>query len=120
MGQARGGCRPGRIGRIAITTSVVAIVCTTGSCRGREAATVGPSSSVLRLGFGQASSTDPFTGLAQLAQNLAVEALVRPGEDGRLQPWLAESWTTGSNVRSLNVRLRSGAKFPDGSPFAAK
>jgi peptide/nickel transport system substrate-binding protein len=42
---------------------------------------------------------------------------VRPGEDGRLQPLLAQSWTLARNGRSVRVRFRSGVKFHDGTPF---
>lgn len=91
----------------------------TGSCRrsGDARITAAPP---LRVGIGQLPTSSPIDGLRQLSQNVSVEGLVRPGEDGRLQPWLAESWTPAPDGRSLHLRIRSGVKFHDGSPFDAQ
>jgi ABC-type transport system substrate-binding protein len=58
-------------------------------------------------------------GLRQLSGLLSLESLARPGEDGRMQPWLAESWTPRSDGRALIVKLRPNVKFHDGSPLDA-
>ena len=89
-----------------------------GSCRGTRVTGSEAPASPLRVGLGQLPTT--VDGLRQLSQNVSVEGLVRPGEDGRLQPWLAESWTTGPDGRSLRVKIRSGVKFHDGQPFDAQ
>jgi peptide/nickel transport system substrate-binding protein len=96
------------------------LVTVAGSCRGTAGADPQAPPSQLRVGVGQVPSASPSDGLRQFSQNVAVEALVRPGEDGRLQPWLAESWTTAANGQSLRVHIRSGVKFHDGSPFDAQ
>lgn len=74
---------------------------------------------VLRVGVAQLSPTSPIIGLRQVSQILTSENLARPGEDGRMQPSLAESWTVGADGRSLKVNLRSKVKFQDGSSLDA-
>ncbi len=73
----------------------------------------------LRVGVAQLSSTNPVSGLRQLTQNLSVENLLRPAEDGRLEPQLADKWTLGADGRSVIVHLRQDVKFHDGSPLNA-
>ena len=68
------------------------------------------------MGVAQLSPTDPARGLRQLSQIYSVESLLRPNEEGRLQPLLAESSKLSADGRSLQVRLRRGVKFHDGSP----
>jgi peptide/nickel transport system substrate-binding protein len=51
---------------------------------------------------------------------LSQEALVTPSDDGRLQPWLAEGWTTSPDGLSVIVKLRDNAKFHDGTPVTAE
>ena len=48
------------------------------------------------------------------------ENLVYKGPDGKLVPWLAESWTTAKDGRSVTFKLRRDAKFHDGTPFNAE
>ena len=47
------------------------------------------------------------------------ENLVYKGPDGKLVPWLAESWTTAKDGRSVTFKLRRDVKFHDGTPFNA-
>lgn len=54
-----------------------------------------------------------------MRQILLVEGLARTGEDGRLQPLLAEAVTVAADRRSVLVKLRHGVKFHDGSPADA-
>src|SRR5204863_4773823 len=78
------------------------------------------ASTTLRVGVAQLQETSQFAGLRQFAQILTMESLARVGEDGRMQPWLAESWTTEENGRIIRVKLRPGVKFSDGSILDAK
>jgi peptide/nickel transport system substrate-binding protein len=58
-------------------------------------------------------------GLRQLAGLLSIESLARAGEDGRMQPWLAESWMSGRDGRSITIKLRKNVRFHDGSALDA-
>jgi peptide/nickel transport system substrate-binding protein len=89
------------------------------SCGRGNGPRVSEPAALLRVGVAQVSQ-NPTQGLRQLSNLLAVEGLARPGEDGRMQPWLAESWTTVEGGRVLRVKLRPHVKFHDGSAVDAK
>src|SRR5262249_44791310 len=48
------------------------------------------------------------------------ENLLYRGPDGKLSPWLAESWQTAKDGRSVTFKLRRDVKFHDGTPFNAE
>jgi peptide/nickel transport system substrate-binding protein len=48
------------------------------------------------------------------------ENLLYRGPDGKLQPWLAESWTPAKDGRGATFKLRKDVKFHDGTPFNAE
>ena len=48
------------------------------------------------------------------------ENLVYRGPDGKLVPWLAESWSTARDSKSVIFKLRRDVKFHDGTPFNAE
>ena len=52
-------------------------------------------------------------------QNLSTEGLARITEDGRAEPRLAEGWTIAPDGLSMDIRLRPGITFHDGSPVTA-
>jgi peptide/nickel transport system substrate-binding protein len=72
------------------------------------------------MGISQVSATNPGTGLRQLNSLLTQESLGRAVDDGRMQPWLAEGWTSQNGGRSLVVKLRPKITFHDGSPLDAE
>src|SRR5262245_3886243 len=48
------------------------------------------------------------------------ENLLYRGPDGKLAPWLAESWQTAKDGKSVTFKLRRDVKFHDGTPFNAE
>jgi peptide/nickel transport system substrate-binding protein len=58
-------------------------------------------------------------GIRQTAAALSVESLTQLGADGRPIPRLAESWWWTKDGTRLNVNLRKGVQFHDGTPLTA-
>jgi ABC-type transport system substrate-binding protein len=48
-----------------------------------------------------------------------VEKLVKIDEEGKVHPFLAESWSVSKDGKEYTFQLRKGIKFSDGSPFDA-
>jgi peptide/nickel transport system substrate-binding protein len=48
------------------------------------------------------------------------ETLTQLGPDGKVHPWLAESWTLAPDGVTYTFKLRKGVLFHDGTPFDAK
>jgi peptide/nickel transport system substrate-binding protein len=110
-----------RVGAIAWLIAATVPLSTLEACSRRgDSVTTSSSSTVLRVGVAQLSLANPTQGLRQVSQILAVESLARPGEDGRMQPLLAEAWTRSGDGRPLTVKLRPHVRFHDGSPLDAK
>ena len=78
----------------------------------------------LVLGLDQEPPTlDPHASPSAVTYQLiasVTEALVFQGADGKLLPWLAESWTAARDGRSVTFKLRHDVRFHDGSPFNAE
>jgi peptide/nickel transport system substrate-binding protein len=47
------------------------------------------------------------------------DTLLRIDENGQLQPWLATSYKVADDLKSINMTLRKGVKFHDGTDFNA-
>jgi peptide/nickel transport system substrate-binding protein len=121
MAEQRGRSRPGGT-RLALgMIAVIAGATLSWACRrsGGEAPKASPPTA-LRLGISQVSATNPGTGLRQLTSLLTQESLARAIDDGRVQPSLAEGWTSQPDGRSLVVKLRPKITFHDGSPLDAE
>src|SRR2546421_1387559 len=115
MKNPRGGRRTVTLKRACGTVVGLAVFASAVSCRQSVRARAASSNVVLRVGVGQLSATNAGFGLRQLVRNLSVESLLRPGEDGRMQPFLAERWTVGYDGRSVMLKLRPSVKFHDGT-----
>jgi peptide/nickel transport system substrate-binding protein len=121
MRQRRGSSRDGRRARtVGGVTGLLAAATILQCCHGSEVRKQPSSAAVLRVGVGQYSATNPLNGLRQINQLLALESLARAGDDGRMQPWVAESWTLGPDGKSVRVKLRSHVSFHDGSAANAE
>ena len=118
MTDARCGHRVGAVGWLVAATVTLS---TLEACSPRrDSRTANDSSStVLRVGVAQLFLANPTQGLRQLSGLLSLEGLARPDENGRMQPWLAETWTASNGGRSLVVKLRPNVKFHDGSALDA-
>src|SRR5437879_3494834 len=101
--------------------ALLAATCSSvGACRSDSASrSASASSAALTIGVAQLSPTSPIAGLRQLSPLLVVEALARAGEDGRMQPWLADSWAADQTRRTIVITLIPRITFQDGSPFDA-
>lgn len=49
-----------------------------------------------------------------------LEPLILTDEQERIQPWLAESWKTSPDGKSITFHLKKGVKFHDGTDFDAE
>ena len=59
-------------------------------------------------------------GEASIANKPVLESLLRQHYDGRIEPWLAESWKIAPDKSSVTLTLRKGVKFHDGTDFNAE
>jgi peptide/nickel transport system substrate-binding protein len=77
----------------------------------------------LVLGLDQEPPTlDPHASPSAVTYQIiasVTENLLYKGPDGKLTPWLAESWTPSKDGRSVTFKLRRDVKFHDGTPFNA-
>src|SRR5438874_2892652 len=82
------------------------------------------SSGTLVLGLDQEPPTlDPHASPSAVTyQNIAsvTECLLYKAPDGKLSPWLAESWTPSKDGRSTTFKLRRDVKLHDGTQFNAE
>jgi peptide/nickel transport system substrate-binding protein len=77
----------------------------------------------LVLGLDQEPPTlDPHASPSAVTYQIiasVTESLLYKGRDGKLVPWLAESFTVAPDGRSVTFKLRRDVKFHDGTPFNA-
>ncbi|WP_380173995.1 ABC transporter substrate-binding protein [Kineococcus sp. DHX-1] len=59
----------------------------------------------------QVANNDALNIGRQLVDSLTVQDL-----DGKIQPWLAETWDVSPDAKTFTFHLRDGATFSDGSP----
>ena len=52
--------------------------------------------------------------------SLVFEPLIRYGDNGKLEPALATSWTVSEDGKTISFQLREGATFSDGTAFDAE
>src|SRR5215510_12193774 len=96
--------------RLATRTLSTVLVIAAADCTRSESTS--PASATLRVGGLPQQAQQ--AGLRPLVANLLHEGLAVPYEDGRLRPWLAESWTTSTDGLVVDLSLRRTARFHDG------
>src|SRR5947207_15539587 len=83
-----------------------------------------PSGGTLVIGLDQEPPTlDPHASPSAVTYQIiasVTENLIYRGPDGKLVPWLAESWTVAKDGRSATVKLRRDVKFHDGTQCNAE
>jgi peptide/nickel transport system substrate-binding protein len=90
------------------------------------AAGVGPAGAAgtFRIAVGvDLDTVDPAQTTTTTVANMVdyvVETLTAMSPDGKIQPWLAESWTVSPDGLTYTFKLRKGVLFHDGTPFDAK
>lgn len=57
---------------------------------------------------------------SMLFLNAVYDSLLNVNDQGKVVPGLATSWTVSKNKRVVKLKLRSGVKFTDGTPFTAQ
>jgi peptide/nickel transport system substrate-binding protein len=93
------------------------------------AAKTTPAASTPKYG-GTLKYADPFFPAASIGwpadtnwggptSSVFLEALLKPMQNGTVQPWLATKWEVSSDQKSITLTLREGVKFHDGSDFNA-
>ena len=91
---------------------------------GRPPAALGQSGGTLVIGLDQEPPTlDPHASPSAVTYQVigsVTENLLYRGPDGKLVPWLAESWQSAKDGRSVTFKLRRDVKFHDGTPFNAE
>src|SRR5262247_3036939 len=109
--------RPSRVVEIVVTALFLTVFAL---APGAQAQTGG----TLVIGLDQEPPTlDPHASPSAVTYQIigtVTENLLYRGPDGKLVPWLAESWTTSKDGRSVTFKLRRDVKFHDGTPFNAE
>ena len=85
---------------------------------------VPPVGGTLVVGLDQEPPTlDPHASPSAVTYQIiasVTESLLFKGRDGKLAPWLAESWSVSKDGRSVTFKLRRDVKFHDGTAFDAE
>ncbi|WP_155343065.1 ABC transporter substrate-binding protein [Acrocarpospora pleiomorpha] len=105
----------------AIASLAFAVACSPPSGPEPAASAPAAATTTLRIGLSaELGALDPnaFTGNF-LMLDAIYEPLVTYGQDGKLEPGLAESWTVEEGGEQVTFNLRDGVKFTDGTPFDA-
>jgi len=89
-----------------------------------ESAVQAQTGGTLVIGLDQEPPTlDPHASPSAVTYQIiasVTENLIYRGSDGKLVPWLAESWQSARDGRSVTFKLRRDVKFHDGTAFNAE
>ena len=113
--------------RIAAMASAAALVAVLAACGGGDAGggeePVDEEPRVLRIGISAAlTSLDPARSATPgiIFLTPVYEALILRDAEGLLQPGLATEWNLNDDATELELTLREGVEFHDGTPFDAE
>jgi|WetSurMetagenome_2_1015567.scaffolds.fasta_scaffold22400_1 ABC-type transport system substrate-binding protein len=102
---------------------LLALLMIFGSVSAAPAATSPSGNTTFRIVVGIDPDTwDPHGHTTTTVGNLIdymVEKLVRIDQQGKVHPFLAESWKVSKDGKEYTFQLRKGIKFSDGTPFDA-
>jgi peptide/nickel transport system substrate-binding protein len=101
------------LGLVAVTWLILALVAGPAQAAGTFRIAVGVD----------LDTVDPIQMTTTTVANMVdyvVETLTQLGPDGKVSPWLAESWTISPDGTVYTFKLRRGVVFHDGTPFDAK
>jgi peptide/nickel transport system substrate-binding protein len=88
-----------------------------GGCRPSAPADHVAHGTQLTIGVPESTVSGPRLGVGQFVDNLTLEGLTNLTSDGRAVPRLAESWKWVDDGRTLQIQLRPGVLFHDGTAF---
>jgi ABC-type transport system substrate-binding protein len=103
--------------------SAVAIaICLAGGCGRQAPQNTGTKAATgsLRIGAIRFNSQDPLYGFQQVSRSLIFEGLVGNSREGRPRPRLAENWSVSADGLDWTFKLRSDARFQDGTSLDAQ
>ncbi|WP_420369702.1 ABC transporter substrate-binding protein [Curtobacterium sp. L1-20] len=119
------GRRPGRIIAAIAGLAVVALVATGCSIqvRSQPDPSIGKDTMLINADHGNPlfdRNFNPYIANARTASKWMYEPLIEVNPlDGKRNPWLASSWTQ-PDAKTIDMTIRSGVEWSDGSPFTAK
>lgn len=116
--------RPARLGLAAVVVSVAAALALTG-CSGPASSEPSGEAVLTIAASAPPTSLDPMLQsvdqINNMYINVAYDSLTRIDKDGKLAPGLATEWKyTDAENTTLEVKLRPGVKFSDGSDLTAE
>jgi peptide/nickel transport system substrate-binding protein len=98
---------------------VLALVGTARCSRSNEPTALPADRPILRIGISNVPALATERGVQQFVINQTSEGLLRVNQEGRVEAWLAESWSRSKDGLRLEIRLRPGVTFHDGTPADA-
>ena len=113
----------GQVPRIPrVTTLLLVVVLVLTACAPGGSGTVGGGGTLTRAMTSEPTELDP-QGPANSGLNLVLpylfDTLVTRQRDGKVVGLLADSWQVSPDGKTIDVKLKSGVKFHDGSPLNA-
>ena len=110
------------IRRCSAVLAAAALVAGVGACSGAGAGSSAAAKTLTIASVLDNNSFDPTQlniGNQMQYWSPVFDTLLTRDKDNELQPWLATAWKYDATRTTLNLKLKSGVKFTDGTPFDA-